>query len=80
MRVLCLDSELDIETDDYAFGSPISLFGYDLVIWKPSQSLEKYNYSITLGRHTWVCPGYLKVNRQPWFGIHSAGAPNFWSS
>ncbi|MCF6507941.1 hypothetical protein E9549_11080 [Blastococcus sp. MG754426] len=47
MRVLCLDCRLGIDADDYSFGSTISLYDYDVVIWDPANSLEDYTLHST---------------------------------
>lgn len=42
MRVLTLDCELDVETDEYQFRSAVSMYDYDVVMWSPSRSLSSY--------------------------------------
>lgn len=42
MRVLLLDSHLDIDADSYSFKSGVSLYDYDVVIWDPQRSLDRY--------------------------------------
>lgn len=43
MRVLSLDCDLDLpDADLYPFGSSLSLFDYDVVMWSPSRSMQRY--------------------------------------
>jgi hypothetical protein len=43
MRVLCLDCDLGLDADTSTFASSVSLYDYDVVFWKPAESLGGYS-------------------------------------
>ncbi|HEX8078764.1 MAG TPA: hypothetical protein VF557_00990 [Jatrophihabitans sp.] len=41
--MLSLDCELGVDEDHFQFGSSVSLYDYDVVFWKPSETLRIYS-------------------------------------